>query len=150
MLNATFHAVDRKLSELAAAGGTHSGCTAVTAFLRLEDEEGNPVGEAGGVGSGVAVTSAAPDAAAPSSAEEPSTTTVTDGDDSGGKASRIGHKIKELLNGRGSESASDSREAEPEQAGTPVVKVSGPADVKKAAKRTLYTANAGDARAVLS
>ncbi|GAA6003493.1 hypothetical protein JCM10207_000359 [Rhodosporidiobolus poonsookiae] len=33
---------------------------------------------------------------------------------------------------------------------TPDVEISGPAEVKKAAKRTLYTANVGDARAVLS
>jgi hypothetical protein len=43
ILNRTFHAVDRELSEMAAQGTTHSGCTAVTAFLRLEDTEGKPV-----------------------------------------------------------------------------------------------------------
>jgi len=32
LLNATFHVVDGELSKLAAQGGTHSGCTAVTAF----------------------------------------------------------------------------------------------------------------------
>lgn len=43
LLNATFHIVDSELSKLAAEDGTHSGCTAVTAFLRLEDENGNAV-----------------------------------------------------------------------------------------------------------
>ena len=43
LLNATFHVVDSELSKLAAEDGTHSGCTAVTAFLRLEDENGNAV-----------------------------------------------------------------------------------------------------------
>ncbi|GAA5993143.1 hypothetical protein JCM10908_001308 [Rhodotorula pacifica] len=49
LLNSTFLVVDTKLSELAIKGGTHSGCTAVTCFLRLEDEEGNPAGDASGV-----------------------------------------------------------------------------------------------------
>lgn len=49
LLNATFLVVDTKLSELAVKGGTHSGCTAVTCFLRLEDDEGNPAGDASGV-----------------------------------------------------------------------------------------------------
>ncbi|EGG11060.1 uncharacterized protein MELLADRAFT_33437, partial [Melampsora larici-populina 98AG31] len=52
LLNSTFHIVDTKLSQLAAEDGTHSGCTAVTAFLRLENEEGEPCG---GVGAGVTV-----------------------------------------------------------------------------------------------
>lgn len=45
ILNRTFHAVDRELSEMAAQGATHSGCTAVTAFLRLEDAEGKAVSD---------------------------------------------------------------------------------------------------------
>ncbi|KWU41973.1 protein phosphatase 2C [Rhodotorula sp. JG-1b] len=49
LLNATFHSVDTQLSALSAAEGTHSGCTAVTCLLRLEDENGNPVGEGSGV-----------------------------------------------------------------------------------------------------
>ncbi|KAF8530487.1 protein serine/threonine phosphatase 2C [Hysterangium stoloniferum] len=40
ILNQTFHGVDRQLSKLAEDGQTHSGCTAVTAFLRIEDAEG--------------------------------------------------------------------------------------------------------------
>ena len=42
ILNKTFHAVDETLSRMAedSDGKIHSGCTAVTAFLRLEDEEG--------------------------------------------------------------------------------------------------------------
>ncbi|KAG8770309.1 Protein phosphatase 2C 1 [Ceratobasidium sp. 428] len=47
ILNRTFHAVDKELSEMAAQGTTHSGCTAVTAFLRLEDSDGKPVKEPG-------------------------------------------------------------------------------------------------------
>lgn len=49
LLNATFHAVDTQLSSLSASEGSHSGSTAVTCLVRLEDEHGNPVGEASGV-----------------------------------------------------------------------------------------------------
>ncbi|QRV93775.1 protein phosphatase 2C [Ceratobasidium sp. AG-Ba] len=45
ILNRTFHVVDKELSEMAAQGQTHSGCTAVTAFLRLEDQDGRAVKE---------------------------------------------------------------------------------------------------------
>jgi protein phosphatase PTC1 len=38
VLNKTFHAVDDYLSRMAAENKTHSGCTAVAAFLRIEDE----------------------------------------------------------------------------------------------------------------
>lgn len=38
VLNTTFHAVDKHLSQMAAENKTHSGCTAVAAFLRIEDE----------------------------------------------------------------------------------------------------------------
>ncbi|KAL8280757.1 hypothetical protein RQP46_006761 [Phenoliferia psychrophenolica] len=158
VLNATFHAVDKKLSELAVAGGTHSGCTAVTAFLRLEDEDGNPVGNGGGVGSGVAVSSVAPDGSSATGAD--SGEVEKEGE---GKTGGIGSKIKGLLNGSSSggrpSAGSSGTEGDAAAANSsspttsvtaPVVQVNGPAEVKKAAKRTLYTANAGDARAVLS
>lgn len=49
LLNATFHQADSKLSEVSAQDGTHSGCTAVTCFLRLEDESGKAAAQASGV-----------------------------------------------------------------------------------------------------
>lgn len=136
ILNSTFHLVDTKLSELAAAGGTHSGCTAVVAFLRLEDDAGDAVGAGGGVGSCVAVTA-------------PGTVPQADGGEDEGIKSRLeegASKLKELLGGKGKE---EEKKEEPSPE-VPAVQVQGPADVKKAAKRTLYTANVGDARAVLS
>ncbi|KAB5591077.1 Protein phosphatase [Ceratobasidium theobromae] len=45
IFNRTFHAVDKELSHMAAQGTTHSGCTAVTAFLRLEDADGKAVSD---------------------------------------------------------------------------------------------------------
>ncbi|CAE6462452.1 unnamed protein product [Rhizoctonia solani] len=61
-LNRTFHAVDRELSDMAAQGTTHSGCTAVTAFLRLEDAEGKPVKDPHGTCRRVLYTANAGDA----------------------------------------------------------------------------------------
>ncbi|WVR03065.1 hypothetical protein IAU60_000054 [Kwoniella sp. DSM 27419] len=41
LMNKTFHVVDSRLSHLTSTGKTSSGCTAVTAFLRLEQGEGS-------------------------------------------------------------------------------------------------------------
>ncbi|KAJ8462655.1 hypothetical protein ONZ45_g3169 [Pleurotus djamor] len=43
ILNTTFHKVDERLSDMCeeSEGKIHSGCTAVTAFLRIEDADGN-------------------------------------------------------------------------------------------------------------
>ena len=42
ILNETFHNVDQRLSRMCeeSDGKIHSGCTAVTAFLRVEDADG--------------------------------------------------------------------------------------------------------------
>ena len=94
---------------------------------------------------------------------------------SGSTSTDIKNKIKAVLSGRsgdfstsssaaagttGTDTASDSGSSSPQQSAngesggrgvaTPTVEVKGPAEYKKAAKRTLYTANVGDARAVLS
>lgn len=44
ILNKTFQQVDDELSKLSSSKMVHSGCTAVVAFLRLEDEQGHAVG----------------------------------------------------------------------------------------------------------
>jgi protein phosphatase PTC1 len=41
LLNKTFHSVDKRLFQLAEEDRTHSGCTAVTAFLRVEEDDGS-------------------------------------------------------------------------------------------------------------
>lgn len=52
LLNETFHVVDSRLSKLASQENTHSGCTAVTAFLRLEERErGESTGDPAAVSS---------------------------------------------------------------------------------------------------
>lgn len=128
LLNKTFHLVDSKLSQMAAQDGTHSGCTAVVAFLRLEDEQGKCVGEKGGVGSVVDLRKTSEEAQQQSDDTSANESMLADG----------ASKLKDKIVGS---SAS---------APLPEVKVKGPAEVKQAAKRTLYTANVGDARAVLA
>jgi protein phosphatase PTC1 len=164
LLNSTFHLVDTKLSELAAADGTHSGCTAVTAFLRLEDADGNAVGAAAGVGSGVEVKKGELQGRAEGAlqvareGEGTELSRMSARAPSGGTREDLKNKIKAVLKGKSSDfqsdaSASAGAEGEGGEATgvlTPTVEVKGPAEVKKAAKRTLYTANVGDARAVLS
>ncbi|CAD6918117.1 unnamed protein product [Tilletia controversa] len=51
VLNKAFQRVDRRLAELSKQQSSSSGCTAVTAFLRLETDDGKPAGapETGGV-----------------------------------------------------------------------------------------------------
>jgi len=95
ILNLTFHSVDAELSSLATRENTHSGCTAVTAFLRLEDASGRPAGEAGGLSEEVRADK--------------------DGVSGGGSDKGTQREAKEV----------------------------------RWEKRTLYTANVGDARAIL-
>lgn len=67
-------------------------------------------------------------------------------------SSRIKTKIKSILTGSATSKTPSPTTQSPAQIGEKHTHadVDGPARVVKAAKRTLYTANAGDARAVLS
>lgn len=197
LLNATFHVVDSELSKLAAEDGTHSGCTAVTAFLRLEDENGNAVetdndpdstvGSSvtrGGAGhhdspgpledttklpedSSDAIPASAPSA---EGALSPSpANTGNEGEEERKRKFGDGFhrdKIKSLFGGgSGSERSNSQSNAGKEtttdtKRSTNVTELSTheaqqaegikkPARAKNMARRTLYTANVGDARAVL-
>ncbi|GAA5893747.1 hypothetical protein JCM6882_003085 [Rhodosporidiobolus microsporus] len=174
LLNATFHSVDTALSELSAAEGSHSGTTAVTCLLRLEDEEGHPVGAGSGVGPGVNTEKGALDGKAGEAAEaakavgidpsegkpgsgggeapaptRASATAASDSGDSTSGGGGIKDKIKNVLSG-----TNLAAKVSPAASGTASpadgAQVNGAAKDVKAAKRTLYTANAGDARAVLA
>jgi protein phosphatase PTC1 len=135
-LNVAFHRVDAELSKLAAEDGTHSGCTAVTAFLRLEDETGQ------------GVTLEQQDAA---------TVPLTEQAKEEERKRRFGdgihrERIKEFFSG--SSSSSTSKGAELESSSSNATSTAGPASAsappsKKKIRRVLYTANVGDARAVL-
>lgn len=180
LLNSTFHLVDTRLSLLSSSQGTHSGCTAVTAFLRLEDSDGNPVGDAAGVGQCVDVKEGelrgdsegalkAAQLGEGTELQRMSASSGLAGSDSGslggeneGRRADIKAKIKAVLTGKPDPSSSQPSsgtstpaegESEEEKlrkgTETPKVEVKGPAEVRKAEKRTLYTANVGDARAVL-
>ncbi|GAA5841795.1 hypothetical protein JCM11251_004066 [Rhodosporidiobolus azoricus] len=189
LLNSTFHLVDTKLSELAASENTHSGCTAAVVFLRLEDEEGQAVGDAAGVSekAGVEIKEGPVLGSAEGAlkaAQEGGTTQINEGTVAGFSelkrdgeikssssppsgtatphAKDVKNKIKSMLTGsnKSSEFTGDVASLPlpapsmgmAEGVKTPDVEIPlpRPAEVKKAAKRTLYTANVGDARAVLS
>ncbi|KAG9007054.1 Protein phosphatase 2C 1 [Tulasnella sp. JGI-2019a] len=150
----TFLGVDKVLSQLTDSGATHSGCTAVTAFLRLEDADGkqsfapnvssiiesaavayfNPSSQNGSTRSG---------SNSPVRSSTPTSTTEKD------KPSSKREKIKSLFGGGNSSSnpkpkLADSDSVEIKTKGLPAVAADG------YVRRVLYTANVGDARAVLS
>ncbi|PLW45125.1 hypothetical protein PCASD_04572 [Puccinia coronata f. sp. avenae] len=119
LLNSTFHIVDTKLSQVAAKVGAHSGCTAVTAFLRLEYQSGEPVGL---VGAGI-------------SDNVVSRVDPHDMDDQPWKQEAIA-----LSEARDStQKAAEQRKPSWDES----------QQSKGEVRRTLYTANVGDARAVL-
>ncbi|KAJ8468441.1 hypothetical protein ONZ51_g9641 [Trametes cubensis] len=137
VLNQTFHDVDMNLSRLSeeSDGKMHSGCTAVTAFLRLEDDSGGQSFLPSGFEplassiSGVANDEGSGDG-------EPSKKSTS---------SKLMHAIK-TLGGVSSHSApSDDTDDTSHNQSAPEKAFVPPANVR----RVLYCANAGDARGVL-
>ena len=142
VLNQTFHDVDMNLSRLSeeSDGKMHSGCTAVTAFLRLEDENGGqsflpPEFElvAPNVPSGAQLNS---NSGSGSNGDE-------DTKHPKGTTSKLLHAIKSL-GGASSHSPSSGHTDPPSPSGSDKAIVP-PGNVR----RVLYCANAGDARGVL-
>jgi len=139
LLNSTFHVADTELSKLAAEDGTHSGCTAVTCFLRLEDSSGNPIS---------AETANSP-IVTPSTTREPTTTDEIEEEETKRRFGDGVHreKLRSFLS-----SSSESRSGSGtslSRKGSEMTLDSIPHGTAAGAKRTLYTANVGDARAVL-
>ncbi|CAD6586254.1 MAG: Protein phosphatase 2C 1 [Cyphobasidiales sp. Tagirdzhanova-0007] len=154
LLNATFHVVDGELSKLAAQGGTHSGCTAVTAFLRLEDAHGNAVeldhsGAANQTGTTEARGGAA---AAPSSTLADNPVEEDEGEEEQKRKFGDGlhrDRIKNFFGGKEGETTAESTPFAGSSTQQAQVAHRDPGRPVNLAKRTLYTANVGDARAVL-
>ncbi|KAJ7925305.1 phosphatase 2C-like domain-containing protein [Mycena leptocephala] len=127
VLNQTFHDVDESLSRMCeeSAGKIHSGCTAVTAFLRIEDSDGHQ--------SFLPASRDSDDLGSVSSNE--STGTPSASGDEGNLSSPVSGSPKT----RRSESPTGKFTAEGASIAIP----------PSAARRVLYSANAGDARGVL-
>jgi protein phosphatase PTC1 len=169
LLNKTFHTVDSRLSKLAQAGKTQSGCTAVTAFLRVEqgdDHEGitNPNLKSRGLMEGKGVEELEAQTSLISETEGGSRGSEGESGTLGRKMS--GRRIRDFVrgltghgNGSGGGAGGDEGYVPAQDQGGIVA--AGAADGSKVEaievgngdgkvwKRVLYTANVGDARAVL-
>ena len=156
VLNLTFSVVDARLSSLAQAGRTQSGCTAVTAFLRVEKiAESEPKGFTNpGLSTRGLLDGKGDDLDVPP--ESSSTSSVGAGggspDPLGRKASG-GKRIRDFmkgLTGSGNESGKDETDDSTKSTApsTPKVEAIDPKS-EGGMRRVLYTANVGDARAVL-
>lgn len=130
VLNEAFHDVDANLSRMCeeSEGKIHSGCTAVTAFLRLEDASGKQPFR--------------PRSATPPPLPPPEPV-ADDPPKSSGTGSRLRNAIRSL--GSSSSPSSPSLSRKPSAELQTVDVVNAPRD----ARRVLYAANVGDARAVL-
>ena len=158
ILNQTFHDVDSHLSKLAedADGKMHSGCTAVTAFLRIEDHDGKQ-SFLENYNSDATIPASPERTTTPSPASPASTKTNLNAEgtveDSGTESpsddkekktrrrSRIKNALKSLSHPSvGSNHSLTSNTATPSSTFTPT---------DPTLRRVLYCANAGDARGVL-
>jgi len=164
VLNQTFHKVDESLSKMCeeSEGKIHSGCTAVTAFLRIEDADGrqsyltmpsSPTAESpischsvdpeelgSAHSSGESIGSGSPDA-------------LDNPKRKSNSSSRLRKAIKSLA-GSGSSSTKTSTPTTPRSisptASRKNMAVGATITVPPVnARRVLYSANAGDARGVL-
>ncbi|KAJ2916764.1 hypothetical protein MD484_g3637, partial [Candolleomyces efflorescens] len=169
LLNQTFHAVDASISRMCeeSDGKIHSGCTAVTAFLRLEDATGQqsfvpPAVESPPIESPVSSTLLAEDESAAASSAVSSNESI--GPESPSEDSKNKKKKKSK---KKSLSSSRIRKALRSLAAGSSAKVTSPTSISPPSsrkssgsggtitippddhRRVLYSANAGDARGVL-
>ena len=142
VLNQTFHSVDSYLSRLAADGQTHSGCTAVTAFLRIEDMQGGQTFSPEIVDSPIQSQEVSANGSPGDSDMESSTSSRRDKNTQSG--SRIRNVVRQL--------SEPFRPVSPRRnsASFPPEVIEIPSSQQAQLRRVLYTANVGDARAVLS
>jgi protein phosphatase PTC1 len=165
LLNKTFQVVDSRLSALAASGRTQSGCTAVTAFLRIEqDQENEPKGftnpnlSARGLMHGKGEDELEKQTSLSIRSRENSTASAgsSGGADNGSGLGRkmSGRRIRDFVKGLTSsgsneEAVEDDGIAVTTSEGSKVDAIDPKSQTDKPLKRVLYTANVGDARAVL-
>ncbi|WVQ82901.1 hypothetical protein IAT38_005037 [Cryptococcus sp. DSM 104549] len=175
LMNKTFHVVDSRLSHLAQTGRTSSGCTAVTAFLRVEEVEdpAHPAPRRGFTNPGLsprglmhgqgedeleAQTSLQPGSRRSSMGGGTSGAmggASATGQQQGGLARRMSRqRIRDFVRGlTGGQDKKDESALEDDDGmvaaddGTRVEPIEPKSE--KGVKRVLYTANVGDARAVL-
>jgi len=157
ILNQTFHDVDSHLSKLAedADGKMHSGCTAVTAFLRIEDPDGKQSFlencNSGGTTPASPERTATPSPVSPASKANLNTEgTVEDSgtespSDDKEKKTRRRSRIKNALKSLSHSSAGSHSSLASNTTASPSTFT--PTDPNL--RRILYCANAGDARGVL-
>ncbi|CCM05449.1 uncharacterized protein FIBRA_07668 [Fibroporia radiculosa] len=140
VLNQTFHDVDANLSKLAeeSDGKMHSGCTAVTAFLRLEDADGTQ---------SFVPKSFDPLAVALAAANSHEENGVEDSEGESKPKKSASDRLKNAIKGLG-----ERRSPSPPQQHGPSNSEADTAWTPSAdaqMRRMLYCANAGDARGVL-
>jgi len=136
--NQTFHKVDTSLSKIAedSQGKIHSGCTAVTAFIRIEDAEGRQ-----SFLKALPCSPSSPTSGADAPGAEPDDSTIANGEASEDQSktssqSRLRKTLKRASSGDKTSQSSASTSPQHPPAGPPL-------------RRVLYVANAGDARGVL-
>jgi len=153
VLNKTFLAVDTELSGMSSEKGSSSGCTAVTAFLRVEDASGSQ-NFARNSSLTEDVSMASVTSMRDSSMADVENQSSDSTDQSSERKKQTGSRI--IKNAVRSLTASVGRSRPsspaPSSSNTPRSNSPQPPVVETASlglRRVLYTANAGDARAVL-
>ena len=144
VFNETFHKVDQSLSKMCeeSEGKIHSGCTAVTAFLRIEDANGRQPF--------LDTLLSTPPTDLPTDADEfgSAQSSGAESDEfkkrKSSSGSRIRAALKNFTSGGSSSTPATPRSSSP--LGATGVTITIP---PVTSRRMLYTANAGDARAVL-
>jgi len=163
ILNQAFHAVDESLSRMAeeSDGKMHSGCTAVTAFLRMEDADGQQPFRptvTDSPASGRSRDNSCDEDATVNGGSSPLASSVesmngSKSDKKASSASRIRKALRTLGSGSSPKLASSSPTIAPSS--SPPVSPKGKAQGTSVivppshSRRILYCANAGDARGVL-
>lgn len=150
--NQTFHKVDTSLSKISedSHGKIHSGCTAVTAFLRIEDAEGHQSFLKGLPNPPPTPMSGSDAQGAESDDSTSANGEVSDGQNKISSRSRLKKALKRFSQSSRSLSStprSQSPSTSSSEKAAPTVPQHPPAGPPL--RRVLYVANAGDARGVL-